>query len=204
MRVIIIHRLRVWALIGWCLCIMTGCVHQLQAIPAPESLKGSVVFGQIHVWQAEPSGRIFLPELASFEFIRQEGGARYRVEVEADTSWFAIPLEPGEYQVTRLIMREGEFRASAEVPLRFESPTQGLAYIGKWSIQVEAPNFRRELVFKVETAPTEALVELRLRYPRINLKQVVTRLTEPTIVRARLYEMTPYPRFRWFNRHNPT
>lgn len=98
----------------------------------------------------------------------------------------------------------GRVSSKCRGSLRFESPTQGLAYIGKWSIQVEAPNFRRELVVKVETAPTEALVELRLRYPRINLKQVVTRLAEPTIVGARLYEMTPYPRFRWFNRHNPT
>lgn len=193
-----------WTAMAGLMWMTMGCVHHLATLPPSETLKEPVVFGHIHIWQAEPSGRIFLPELATFEFVRQESGERYRVDIGAVASTFIFSLEPGRYQLTRLILREGEFRAGADVPLIFEVPPQGLTYLGKWSLQVEPPNFRRDLVVRVEMEVVEALVNLKLRYPILDLKGVVTRLAEPTIVRARLYEMTPYPRFRWFNRHNPT
>lgn len=191
-------------LIFWLIGMLVGCVQHIEAQPIPETLGEPAVFGHIEVWQAEPSGRIFLPQIASFEFIRQEGGERYRVDIGADSSFFIVSVDSGQYKLTRLILREGEFRASADVPLTFEVPSHGLAYLGKWSIQVESPNFTRELVLRVKTEMVEALVDLTLRYPMFDMEQVVTRVAEPLVVRSRLYEMTPYPRFRWFNRHNPT
>ena len=194
---------REWFIL-WLIGMLAGCVQHFDAQPIPETLKKPAVFGYIEVWQAEPSGRIFLPQVASFEFIRQEGGERYRVDIGADSSFFIVSVDPGRYKLTRLILREGEFRASADVPLTFEVPSRGLAYLGKWSIQVESPNFTRELELNVKTEMVEALVDLTLRYPMFDIEEVVTRVAEPPVVRSRLYEMTPYPRFRWFNRHNPT
>ena len=78
-----------------------GCVHQVPAHPAPENLKEPLVFGHIQVWQDKPSGRISPPEVASFEFITKNGERRYRLEIEAASSYFFLPLDPGQYQVTR-------------------------------------------------------------------------------------------------------
>ncbi|PJA77995.1 MAG: hypothetical protein CO149_06450 [Nitrospirae bacterium CG_4_9_14_3_um_filter_51_5] len=181
-----------------------GCVHQLTAHPAQENLKEPLVFCHIHVWQDKPSGRIFLPELASLEFITKDGERRYRVDIEAASSYFFLSLKPGQYQVTRVCIHEGWFRSSAEVPLVFEVPDQGVAYLGEWRFYIDSPNFTRELEVIISYEPLKAIVELRARYPSLPPHLVVSSLAEPFLLRSRLYEITPYPRFRWFQRHNPT
>ncbi len=196
--------LRFFVWLVWGGASLAGCVHVLDAQPDPESLKASGILGHVLVWQAEGSGRIFPPELASFECEQIESGERYQITVAEDAAFFIASLSPGRYHVTRVIMREGEFRSMAEVPLQFDVPVDGFAYLGKWSLQLEPPNFTRELVVTVQADWVEAVTDLRLRYPGFEINQVETQLAEPTMVRARLYEMTPYPRFRWFNRHNST
>jgi hypothetical protein len=181
-----------------------GCAHQLPSHPPQEDLREPMVFGHIHVWQEEPSGRIFLPELASLEFISRDGQRRYRVEIEAASSYFFLSLDPGQYQVTRVIIQEGGFRSSAEVPLNFEVPEQGVVYLGGWRFQVDPPNYTRELEVTIVPEPVNAIVEMTVRYPSFASNVVVSSLAEPTLLRARLYEITPYPRFRYFNRHNST
>ena len=190
------------------LCVFSGmsmgCVHQLPAHPTQENLTVPLVFGQIQVWQEEPSGRIFLPELASLEFMAGDGQRRYRLDIEAASSYFFLPLDPGHYQVTRVFIQEGGFRSSAEVPLAFEVPDQGVVYLGEWRFRIDSPNFTRELEVTISSEPVNAIVELKVRYPSLSFHPVVSNLAEPSSLRARLYEITPYPRFRWFNRHNST
>lgn len=181
-----------------------GCVHQLTGYPAQEDLRQPLVFGHIHVWQDKPSGRIFLPELASLEFVTKDGQRRYRLNIEAASSSFFLSLEPGHYQVTRVFIQEGGFRSSAEVPLVFEVPDQGVVYLGTWRFQIDPPNFTRELEVTISSEPLESIVELRVRYPSLTSHDVVSTPAAPSLLRSRLYEITPYPRFRWFNRHNPT
>jgi len=181
-----------------------GCIHQLPALPAQEALGVPLVFGQIQVWQEKPSGRISLPYLASFEFITEGGETRYRVDIEAASSYFFLPLDPGKYQVTRVFIQEGGFRSSAKVPLVFEVPGQGVVYLGMWRFQIDSPNFTRELDVTVSSELVKAIVELRVRYPSLSPNLVNSDLAEPSVLGSRLYEITPYPRFRWFQRHNPT
>lgn len=181
-----------------------GCVHQFAPHPTQESLREPLVFGQIQVWQEKPSGRIFLPELASLEFITKDGERRYRVDIEAAASYFFLPLDPGQYQVTRVFIQEGGFRSSAEVPLAFEVPDQGVVYLGTWRFQIDSPNFTRELDVTVSSELVKAIVELGVRYPSLSPNLVGSSLAEPSVLRSRLYEITPYPRFRWFQRHNST
>jgi len=191
-------------LLGILLGISMGCVHQLPAHPAQENLKEPLVFGHIQVWQDKPSGRIYLPELASLEFVTKDGERRYRVDIEAASSYFFLPLDPGDYQVTRVFIQEGGFRSSAEVPTEFEVPEDGVVYLGTWRFQIDSPNFIREVEVKISSEPVKAIVELHARYPSLSLHPVVSTLPEPSLFRSRLYEITPYPRFRWFNRHNST
>ncbi|MBA3964493.1 MAG: hypothetical protein H0X47_01710 [Nitrospirales bacterium] len=181
-----------------------GCAHQLPAHPSQEDLREPLVFGHIQVWQEEPSGRIYLPELASLEFISKDGQRRYRVDIEAASSYFFLSLDPGQYQVTRVFIQEGGFRSSAEVPLAFEVPDQGVVYLGSWRFQIDSPNFTRELEVTISSEQVKAVVELNVRYPSLFPNLVVSSLAEPSLLRSRLYEITPYPRFRWFQRHNPT
>lgn len=183
---------------------LTGCAVHLDPQPQPENLKEPVIIGQIQTWQTEPSGRMFLPEIDSFEFIEKSQGRRYRVDLETSSSFFFLSVEPGSYQVTRVFIREGGFRASAEVPLTFEVPDRGFIYVGKWRFQIGSPNFMREMEVKVSSEPAESLVALRGHYPSISLDSVVSQVAQPDVLRARLYETVPYPRFRWFNRQKPT
>ena len=181
-----------------------GCAHQLPSYPSQEDLTEPLVFGHIHVWQEEPSGRIYLPELASLEFSSKDGQRRYRVEIEAASSYFFLSLKPGQYQVTRVFIVEGGFRSSAEVPLTFEVPDQGVVYLGGWRFQVDPPNYTRELEVTIVSESVKAIVELTVRYPSLSSTVVLSSLAEPSLLRARLFEVTPYPRFRYFNRHNST
>ncbi len=192
------------ALVGIFVGMNMGCAQQLTSHPAQEDLREPLVFGHIHVWQAKPSGRIFLPELASLEFISKDGQRRYRVEIEAASSYFFLSVDPGLYQVTRVFIQEGGFRSSAEVPLTFEVPDQGTVYLGEWRFQIDSPNFTRELEVTIVSEPVKAIVELTVRYPSLSPHLIVSTLAEPSLLRSRLYEITPYPRFRWFHRHNPT
>ena len=181
-----------------------GCAHQLPSYPSQEDLTEPLVFGHIHVWQEEPSGRIYLPELASLEFSSKDGQRRYRVEIEAASSYFFLSLKPGQYQVTRVFIVEGGFRSSAEVPLTFEVPDQGVVYLGGWRFQVDPPNYTRELEVTIVSESVNAIVEMTVRYPSLSSNVVLSSLAEPPLLRARLFEVTPYPRFRYFNRHNST
>jgi len=126
------------------------------------------------------------------------------VDIEAASSYFFLSLDPGQYQVTRVFIQEGGFRSSAEVPLVFEVPDQGIVYLGAWRFQIDSPNFTRELEVTISSEQVKAVVELNVRYPSLSPNLVVSFLAEPSLLRSRLYEITPYPRFRWFQRHNPT
>ncbi|MGD9852543.1 MAG: hypothetical protein AB7T38_14890 [Nitrospirales bacterium] len=190
--------------LGILACSLMGCVHQLDHHPPAGSLKEPIVFGKIQLWQDEPSGRIFLPDRSSIEFMEQKTGTRYQVEVDGASSFFFLSLTPGVYQVTQVIIYEGGFRARAEVPLVFTVPEDGVGYLGNWHFNLNPPNFSRDLELTISSERVEAIVELRIRYPSFSGKSMATVLAEPRELRARLYEMTPYPRFRWFNRHNPT
>lgn len=183
---------------------LMGCVHHLDQHPPEKSLKEPLVFGKIHLWQDEPSGRISLPDRSSIEFMKQQGGTRYRMEVDGASSFFFLSLTPGVYQVTQVVIYEGGFRARAELPLVFTVPEDGIGYLGNWRLHLNPPNFSRDLELTITSELVEAIVELRVRYPSFFGKPISTVAVEPQTLRSRLFEMTPYPRFRWFNRHNPT
>ena len=190
--------------LGVLACSLMGCVHQLDHLPLAETLKEPLVFGKIQLWQDRPSGRIFLPDRSSIEFMEQNIGARYRMEVDGASSFFFLSLPPGIYQVTQVMIYEGGFRARADVPLVFTIPEDGVGYLGNWRFHLNPPNFSRDLELIISLEFIEAMVELKVRYPSFSGKSIKTVLVEPKELRSRLFEMTPYPRFRWFNRHNPT
>ncbi len=192
------------AFLGMLVGMSLGCAYQLPSHPSQEDLAVPLVFGHIQVWQEEPSGRIYIPELASLEFSSRDGQRRYRVEIEAASSYFFLSLKPGQYQVTRVFIQEGVFRSSAEVPLTFEVPDQGVVYLGGWRFQVDPPNYTRELEVTIVSESVKAIVELTVRYPSLSSNVVLSSLAEPPVLRSRLFEVTPYPRFRYFNRHNST
>ena len=203
MAMLIVRACRL-AVLGIFVGMIMGCVYQLPSHPSQDDLTEPLVFGHIHVWQEEPSGRIYLPELASLEFSSPDGHRRYRVEIEAASSYFFLSLKPGRYQVTRVFIQEGVFRSSADVPLTFEVPDQGVVYLGGWRFQIDPPNYTRELEVTIVSESVKAIVELTVRYPSLSSTVVLSSLAEPSLLRARLFEVTPYPRFRYFNRHNST
>lgn len=190
--------------IGFVAGMTSGCVHQVVAYPPQESLREHLIFGQIGLWQAEPSGRIYLPELSKFEFIEKEGGHRYRMSIDDSSFYFFLSLDPGQYRITRVFIQEGDFRASAEVPLECEVPEHGVAYLGTWRLQIGPPNFMRKLGVKIFSQLVEAMAELRMKYPSVSLSSVRTQLAEPVEFRSRLFPITPYPRIWWFTRQHTT
>jgi hypothetical protein len=192
------------AILGILVGMSMGCAHQVPAHPSQEDLQEPLVFGHLQVWQEEPSGRIYLPELASLEFISKDSQKRYRVAIESASSYFFLSLKPGQYQVTRVFIQEGVFRSNAEVPINFEVPDQGVVYLGDWRFQVDSPNYTRALEVTIVSEPVKAMAEMTVRYPSLSSQLVLSSLAQPPILRAQLFEITPYPRFRYFNRHNST
>ncbi|MGE0472276.1 MAG: hypothetical protein AB7P17_01430 [Nitrospirales bacterium] len=195
---------KAWFSLGVFALSLIGCVHQLDSQPPAEALKEPLVFGKFQLWQDQPSGRIFLPDRSSIEFTKQDTGTRYRMEVDGSSSFFFLSLPPGIYQVNQVVIYEGGFRARADVPLVFTIPEDGVGYLGNWRFHLNPPNFSRDLELAISSELVEAIVELKIRYPSFSGKLIETLLVEPRELRSRLYEMTPYPRFRWFNRHNST
>jgi hypothetical protein len=194
---------KIWWL-GLVAGVTSGCVHQVVAYPPQDSLREPLVFGQIELWQAEPSGRWYLPELSKFEFIEKEGGRRYRMKINASSFYFFLSLDPGQYRITRVFIKEGAFRANADVPLEFEVPEQGIVYLGTWRFHIKPPNFVRMLEVKILSQPKEGMAELKMKYPSFSLNSVQTQLAEPFELRSRLYPITPYPRIWWFSRQHTT
>jgi hypothetical protein len=149
--------------------------------------------------------RRYEPEIRFFEFEDLQTYKRFKVEVQSDDRHFAVALPPGEYRLNRVQISEGPFMSMAQLAMDFSVGNSPVTYLGTWRFGVDSPRYGRMVVVSMifnQDEMGQALEFLAKRYPSIGKQTVVEGLPQPSQMEARLYEVMPYPRYRYFRRHS--
>ncbi|MDA1304760.1 MAG: hypothetical protein O2999_10740 [Nitrospirae bacterium] len=177
-----------------------ACVGGLQPVPDTFPEKGSVAFGRIKVVLSGPSHRWYEPEVRFIELYNRTLDKRFRLDVESNESLFAISLPEGDYHLTRVQIMEGGFRGMAELTTSFHLDADTVNYLGTWTFSVGAPFYDRDIVLTVSSDMIQALAEAHMIYQDLSPQTIRSNLAYPAEVQTRLFQVTPYPRVRWFQR----
>ena len=184
-----------------CLAIIAqACVTVVRPIPTTFPDQGAVAFGQIKVILSGPSHRWYEPEVRFIELYNHALDRRFRIDVESDDSLFAISLPEGDYHLTRVQIREGGFRGMAEFTTAFHLDADTVNYLGTWTFAVGSPYYDRAIVMMVSSDMVKALAQANMIYQDLAPRTITNNLAQPAEDQARLFEVTPYPRVRWFQR----
>ncbi len=187
-------------LVLWFALVVPGCMSAIQAAPESFPKEGSVAFGRVKVLLTGPTARWYLPEIRFIELHNHTIDARFRLDIESDESMFAFSLPEGDYQITRVQIREGGFRGMAELTTSFHIDSEKVNYLGTWTFVVAPPYYDRGLVMTVSSDMIETLAEAYVTYKDLQSRSIITNLAHPEKFETRLFEITPYPRIRWFQR----
>ncbi len=179
-----------------------GGVNTFQAHPAKVPSGSSLVFGRIASDLSGPSNRRYHPEVRFFEITNRQTRQRYRVDVEAKDSSFYLPLPDGEYEVTRIQIQEGVFRSMAQLSLTFHIEGKGIYDSGYWDVQISSPYYDRKMTISVSANPDSSKDLSPSDYPELSHLPITSLSLNPEVYEARLFEVVPYPRFRYFMRHH--
>ena len=194
------QKLGKWLTLACLIFLLPGCVGGLRAIPESFPEHGSVAFGHITVVLGGTSHRWYEPEVQFIEVYNATIDKRFRVDIESDDSLFAVPLPEGDYHLTRVQIGEGGFRGMAELTASFHLDSDVVNYLGRWTLTVGSPFYDRDLMLTVSSEMVKAVAQVHMFYPNVSPRVITTNLAEPPETQARLFEVTPYPRMRWFQR----
>jgi hypothetical protein len=161
----------------------------------------SVALGRVITLLTGPTTRWFKPELRFFEVVSTSSHERFRIDVHSDDAWFVLPVPPGEYELSRLQIAEGAFLGTAGLEPKFRVAEGQVTYVGTWRLGIESPQYDRSVLLSAIAEPQTAVDEAVARYPSLHDRSVTTDLLNPSTVETRIYEVPPYPRFKWFRRH---
>jgi hypothetical protein len=128
-------------------------------------------------------------------------GERIRVNIASPDDHFVLSLPAGDYRLSRVQINEGPFLAMADVTATFQVNQDVVTYLGTWRFMVDAPRTQRMAVMSAAAEQGEAESQLIARYPGLAGRHIRTVLPSPATAEVRLYEVSPYPRYRYFRRH---
>jgi hypothetical protein len=187
-------------MVSMALIAVAGCATTLHPLPAGQPVRSPVVFGRIHTVLLAPSNRWYVPQLDAMELHRMDTGERFEIEMQPPEEWFTVALPAGRYEVMRVRVQEGPFRSIATIGMQFAVAAETVTYVGDWRIGIEAPQQGRMILISAVADRGTAWAEFRSRHPG-STEEFVTSLPDPTVLEERLYEVEPYPRYRYFRRH---
>jgi hypothetical protein len=184
---------------------LLGCVTKLPSVVDPAEIMESLVVGRVVTVLTGDASRRYPPEVRFFELENQESHRRFQVEIESADKYFTIDVPPGTYRLTRVQIGEGPFRSMADLAMAFSVDASAITYVGTWRFGVDSPRYGRMIAASVIADQEEAA---RVRdflddhYPAFEGHSMVETVPQPTQMKARLYEVMPYPRYpRYFRRH---
>jgi hypothetical protein len=155
----------------------------------------------VQVTLTSPSTRWYVPEVRFLELRNRATEERIRVDIASADELFVLNLPPGEYELTRVQINEGPFLAMADLTASFRVSPDSMTYLGTWRFMVDSPRTQRMMVMAATAEQGEAERQLISQYPGFSGRTLRTVLPAPASVEARLYEVAPYPRYRYFRRH---
>ena len=184
---------------GW------GCATELPSLVDQTQITGSLVVERVLTVLTGETSRRYAPKVRFFELEEQTSQKRFQVEIQSSDQYFAVDLPPGRYRLTRVQISEGPFMSMADLPMAFFVDAGVTMYVGTWRFGVDSPRYGRMVVASAVTDQAEATRVrdfLDDRYPTFNKRTMVEAIPQPAQIEARLYEVTPYPRYsRYFRRH---
>jgi hypothetical protein len=154
----------------------------------------------VRVELAAPSTRPYEPEIGFFELQNRSSQDRFQVNFSAKDGLFVLTLPAGEYELVRVQIAEGAFRAMAGLLATFRVDSGGITYVGTWVFLVDSPRTRRMMTLSVALERSEAEHELFSRFPALAGRPTLVALPIIAVKEARLYEVSAYPRYRYFHR----
>ncbi len=92
----------------------------------------------------------------------------------------------------------------AQLRIAFVVAESSVTYVGTWRFGIDSPQYGRMVVVSVVLEKGEmdaAIGFLHEQVPTLSEQPIVTILPEPSQIEARLYEVMPYPRYKYFRRH---
>ena len=183
------------------LLFVQGCVATIPSLPESFPSEGPVAFGRIHVVLTGPTTRWYTPEIRFIELYNHTIDKRFRLEIGSEESLFAASLPAGDYRITRVQITEGGFRGMADLMVSFRIDSDKVNYLGTWTFAVASPYYNRELVLTVSSEMVRTWAEVNMSYQDLQPRMIINNLAQPATIKARLFEVTPYPGVRWFRRH---
>jgi len=190
-------------LVVWMLFSL-GCASEVQRPQVIDLGIAPVVIGRVTVGLTGERSRKFEPELRWFELVHQDTKDRFLIRVEAEDQAFLVHLPTGVFQLTRAQIGEGPFLSMADYALTFEVPRNGVTYAGTWVFGVDSPQYGRRMSVVARTEledQQELLLHLTREYPALAAQPVTRVQPTPSRAESRLYEVMPYPRYKYFRRH---
>lgn len=196
--------LALWIVGGTNVLVAVGCASSLAPLPETVSRETSLIFGHVHIVQRGAVKRIYPPIVRFFELYSPTHDRRFRIDVNAERRLFALAVPPGHYVLTRIQIAEGAFRGMARVDQRFHVESTGLTYVGDWTITLAPPRYDRTLHVTVAFDRERAAAAILDRYPDLANVPIRSSVMAGEKAKARVWEIYPYPRMKYFFRHHPT
>lgn len=186
------------------LMALSACVNELPAISQDGITQSGIAVGRVLAVLTGERSRKYEPAVRLFEVENRQTKERFTVDIESDNERFIVSLAPGDYELTRVQIKEGPFLSMAQVGSTFSIKSEAVTYLGTWRFGIDSPKYGRMVSVSVvsdEEDRVEALETISLNDPSLYEGIVATVLPDPQEVRTRLFEVMPYPRVpRYFRR----
>jgi len=184
--------------------LAAGCAGTRVPLPDAFPATPTVVFGKVRVELSGLTNRWFLPELEFVELLNHDTHKRFRIDFKAKQSLFLMSLPEGYYELVRVQIAEGAFRSMAQLSSSFRIHINKLTYLGTWTFVVAPPYYDRAVTMTVASEFPDTVAEIRAKYPDYPSRVAKSALPSPLSQEARLYEVMPYPRVKYFRRNPAT
>ena len=194
----------IWSCVA-ALFFLQACATDIPAAPGQGVVQPNVAVGRVVAVLTGERSRKFEPAIRSFELQNRQTKERIRVEIESDNEPFILALAPGDYELIRVQINEGPFLSIAQLASKFSISQDPITYLGTWRFGVDSPKYGRMVSVSMvsdEDDRAQMLGTLAQGDPSLDVNVVTTALPDPTELKARLFEVMPYPRVpRYFRRH---
>ena len=183
---------------------LSACATELPPLIDNTHTTGQVVVGRIFAVITGETSRWHAPEVRLIEVENQHTSERFHVEIKSKDRHFAFVLPSGKYHLTRVQISEGPFMSMAKLDIAFSVGESPVTYLGTWRFGISSPRYGRMIVVSMvleEGEMDQAIDFLHKQVPTLSEQPIVAMLPQPSQIEARLYEVMPYPRYKYLRRH---
>lgn len=191
-----------WVVVSIFVCVwfnLMGCSTQGLGNSESSLKENSMVLAFV---QVEPKGPYFRkhqtePTIRYFDVRNISTGELTRLTMESKTDRLVARLASGEYELFRVQVGEGPFRAEALVNMTFQVDQEKITFLGIWRFLVDPPKTVRMLHWEV-VADQDLVRDLS---PDLGDESIVVSLPKPVATQVRLFAVAPsQPRAKYFYR----